>query len=195
MSAATVPAATLLRQLPGRRLVAGRSDVVHVFASTARARCGWGLPVDARLVDDVDEAPPVRVCPRCVTSLPPAELSQLRPDVYELAAVHAQQARAAAQACIDTIEAVRVRARADGSATVLTSLVKAAPAAAALRGPRPETRAERGRQRGGHVAVEETLTLAALLARLQPGGFDPHTRLYLVDPPHPGTSVDPQARR
>lgn len=116
------------------------------------------------------------------------------PTPAELAAVHAQQARLAAQRCVDDLEEIRRRMLADGTGGELTVLVKAGPARNPL-APRPKTRTERYAQSSGHVAVEETMSLARLLNRLTPGGFAPDHRLYLIDPPAPGTPVDPQARR
>lgn len=194
MSAAMVPAATVLRQMPGRRLVVGRSDVVHVYATEARARCGWPLADGARVLEQVDQAPPLRVCARCLGSLPPAQLEGLRPERDELAAVHDRQARLAAQRCVDELEEIRRRMRVDGTGTVPTVLVKAAPVRNPL-APRPKTRAERNARQSGHVAVEETMSLARLLNLLTPGGYAPDYRLYLLDPPSPGARVDPQARR
>jgi hypothetical protein len=190
---AVIPAATVLRQLPGRRLVVGRSEVVHVYATETRARCGWPLPDRVRVLEQVDDAPALRVCGRCLGSLPPSQLEQLRPDVAELAAVHDRQARLVAQRCIDELEGIRRRMRVDGTATVPVVLVKAGPARDPL-APRPKTRAERGRQRTGHIAVEKTMTLAALLNLLTPAGYTPDHRLYLLDPPPAGTMVDPQGR-
>lgn len=196
MTATVVPAATLLRQLPGRVLVLGRSDVAHVHATVARARCGWRLPDDADLVDDVDAAPPFRVCGRCLGSLPPSQVASLRPGTGELGRLHARQARLSAQRCIDELEEIRRRMRLDGSGSMLCELVRAAPA------PRPpvgryeiRTRAQRMALPSGHVAVAETLPLAKLLNALTPGGYGPDHQLYLIDPPAAGSRVDPQARR
>jgi hypothetical protein len=112
----------------------------------------------------------------------------------QLAAGHAEEARAAAQRCIDELEEIRARMRLDGTATEVVELIRAAPARDP-RAPRPRTRAERDRQLTGHVAAAELMTLSRLLNLLTPGGYAPDRRLYLIDPPEPGTPVDPQARR
>ena len=115
-------------------------------------------------------------------------------DLAELAERHALAAKAAAQRCIDELDEIRRQMRADGTGAVPTVLVKATPVRNPL-APRPKTRTERYAQPSGHVAAEETLSLARLINRLTPGGWAPDHRLYLVDPPAPGTRVDPQARR
>lgn len=192
-----IPLATVLRQLPGRTVVVGSSDVAHLYATEARNRCGAPVAINAEAIEvagDVDQVPALRMCARCLVSLPRSDFAALRPDVDELAAVHDRQAREAAQRCIDELAAIRRRMRVDGSAVVATSLVKAAPAKDP-RAPRPKTRREREAQRTGFVAAEERLTLAQLINRLTPGGFGPESRLYLIDPPAVGTRVDPQARR
>lgn len=194
MSAAIVPAATVLRQLPGRRLVPGRSDVVHVYATDVRARCGWTLAAGAAVLERVEDAPPLRVCGRCLGSLPPAQVESLRPGLDELAAVHDRQARLVAQRCIDELERIRKQMRVDGTATTPITYVRAAPATDP-RTPRPKTRTARYAQQSGHVAAEATTSLAGFLNMLTPGGYAVDQRLFLLDPPAPGTRVDPQGRR
>ncbi|WP_137160237.1 hypothetical protein [Blastococcus sp. CCUG 61487] len=194
MSAPLVPAATVLRRLPGRRLVIGRFQVAHLYATSERARCGWRMPADARVLEQVDEAPPLRVCARCVGSLPPAQVDALRPDATELAAVHDREARLVAQRCIDDLERIRRRARLDGTAAAIVELTVSKPATHPA-APRPRTRAAQYAQNSGHVAAIEQTTLARLLNRLTPGGYSTEWRMFLLDPPAPGSRVDPQARR
>lgn len=189
-----MPAATLLRQLPGRALVVGSGDVVHVHATDERSRCGAAVAIEAELVVDVDQAPAVRVCARCLGSLPRADVAMLLPEREELAALYGRQARLVAQRCIDDLELIRQQARAAGVATVPTVLVTAAPAKNPA-APRLRTRAERDARPTGHVAVERTMTLAVLLNMLTPGGYSPYDRMYLLDPPAAGARVDPQVRR
>lgn len=197
MSAALVPAATVLRQLPGHTIVVGSSPVAHLYATETRNRCGAPVAIEAEVIEvaeDVDQVPAVRMCARCIVSLPRDAFAALQPELHELAAVHSRQAREAAQRCIDELEQIRRRMRVDGTGMVLTVLVKAKPAKDP-HAPRPKTRAERDRQHTGHVAAETTMSMAALLNLLTPGGYAPDHRLYLLNPPAPGTRVDPQARR
>lgn len=192
-----VPAATVLRQLPGRTIVVGSSQVAHLYATETRNRCGAPVSIEAEAIEvaeDVDEVPAVRMCARCIVSLPREAFAVLRPELHELAAVHDRQARLAAQRCIDELEQIRKRMRVDGTGAAQVVLVKAK----ATRDPfarRPKTRAEQGRLLTGHVAAETTLSLAALLNLLNPGGYAPDHRLYLLNPPPVGARVDPQGRR
>lgn len=189
-----LPVATLLRALPDVAVAATPAgQTVHVLNRPGgRPLCGrhprrlTAVPLDGLV------PPPMRVCTLCARQLPAAARAGFaaergRPSVAELAAVHEHAARQAAQQCVDALAVIRSAALADGSAGQQVELWTAVPAHP---GPRPSSKAARGRLRTGFVAGAQRMSLAGLLARLTPCGFGPGQRVFITGTPALGAPVD-----
>lgn len=189
---ALLPAATLLRAVPGTALAATPvGQTVHVLNRPGGAPlCGrtprklTGIPADQL-------APPMRVCTLCGRRLPAAVRALLadlgRPSREELAAVHEHAARQTAQQCMDRLAEIRTAANLDGTAGAPVELMVAVPAHP---GPMPTRRYRRNQVESGHVAGGQRMTLVQLLNRLTPCGFVPGERVFVTAVPALGARVD-----